>query len=280
MPELPEVETIVRALRPLLQDRTITGVWNDWPRHIAAPNVAELQMRLPGSKIVDISRRGKYLVFHLDTPETLILHLKMSGHLAVVAADQPVHAHVHTVFYLDDGQQLRFRDQRKFGRVYLVEDAQTVLGDLGPEPLTPAFTAAILAARLHGRQRALKPLLLDQSFVAGIGNIYADEALFDARLHPQRTASSLSAAEVERLYAGIRRVLQLGIDREGASISLYLKPDGQKGEMQNAVKVFRRTGQPCYECGRPVERIVLGGRSTHFCSHCQPLNEQQDESLR
>ena len=273
MPELPEVETIVRALRPLLLNRTIIGVWNDWPRHIVTPDLAELQMRLPGSKIVDISRRGKYLVFHLDAPDTLILHLKMSGHLAVMGADQPMHPHVHTVFYLDNGQELRFRDQRKFGRVYLVRDPVAILGKLGPEPLSPTFTVAVLAARLGGRTRALKPLLLDQSVVAGIGNIYADEALFDARLHPQRAANSLSLGEVERLYSGIRHALQLGIDREGASISLYLKPDGQKGEMQNAVKVFRRTGQPCYECGRPIERIVLGGRSTHFCPHCQPVRK-------
>ncbi len=269
MPELPEVETVVRALRPDIIGRAIIGVWNDWPRHIARPSPAELAARLPGERVTALDRRGKYLVFALAGPETLIIHLKMSGHLAVVDADRPRHRHVHTAFALDDGRELRFRDMRKFGKVYLVREAAEVLGGLGPEPLADDFTPALLGERLAGSKRALKPLLLDQSRIAGIGNIYADEALFAAGLHPERRAHTLGRAELHRLHRAIRAVLALGIAREGASIDLYVKPDGQKGDMQNAVQVFRRTGYPCFRCGRPIERVVLGGRSTHFCPHCQ-----------
>lgn len=269
MPELPEVETVVRALRQPLIGRTITGVRNDWPRHISTPTLDELRARIHGCQIQAINRRAKYLVFSLTHGETLIAHLKMSGHLAVVAAEQSADKHVHTVFELDNGQELRFRDIRKFGRVYLVQEPDEILGKLGPEPLEPTFTPALLAERINGRTRALKPLLLDQQRLAGVGNIYADEALFYAKLHPTRPANTLNEDEISTLHGAIQKVLNMGIEREGASIELYVKPDGSKGDMQNAVAVFRRTGEPCYECGRPIERIVLGGRSTHFCANCQ-----------
>ena len=269
MPELPEVETFVRALRRPLLGRTIVGVANDWPRHIAVPPPDELAARIAGRRIEAIDRRGKYLVFSLSDDENLLIHLKMTGHLSVTPADAPPDPYAHTVFALDDGRELRFRDPRKFGRVYLVRDPAQVVGPLGPEPLTDDFTADELAARLAGRRRVLKPLLLDQTFIAGIGNIYADEALFDAGLLPTRRSETLTAGEIAALHAAIRKVLALGIEREGASISTYVKADGQKGEMQNAVAVFRRTGQSCYACGGPIERIVLGGRSTHYCPNCQ-----------
>lgn len=269
MPELPEVETVVRALRQPLVGRTFTGVRNSWPRHISTPSVDELKVRLPGCQVKSIHRRAKYLVFSLTQGETLIAHLKMSGHLAVVNADLPTDKHVHTVFALDNGQELRFRDPRKFGRVYLVHNPEQILGKLGPEPLEDSFTPELLQQRLNGRSRAIKPLLLDQELIAGVGNIYADEALFYAKLRPTRPANTLSQSDIRALHTAIQKVLNLGIEREGASIDIYVKPDGSKGDMQNAVAVFRRTGSPCYECGRPVERIVLGGRSTHFCPHCQ-----------
>ena len=269
MPELPEVETVVRALRQPLIGRTITEVRNDWPRHVGIPTLAELQVRIRGCCVQAVNRRAKYLVFTLTEGETLIIHLKMSGHLAVVASSEPADKHVHTVFELDDGRELRFRDIRKFGRVYLVNDPDQILGKLGPEPLESSFTPKQLQERLNGRTRALKPLLLDQQLIAGIGNIYADEALFYAKLRPTRPANSLSQSDIHALHAAIQKVLRLGIAREGASIEQYLKPDGSKGDMQNAVAVFRRTGDPCYECGRPVERIVLAGRSTHYCPQCQ-----------
>jgi formamidopyrimidine-DNA glycosylase len=269
MPELPEVETTVRALRRPLVGRVITGVRTDWPRQVVTPALEELQQRIQGRRIEAIGRRAKYLLFNLSAGETLIIHLKMTGHLSVVPAATSAGPHVHTVFTLAGGDELRFRDMRKFGRVYLVRDPEEVLSGLGPEPLAASFTVEQLASRLHGRKRYLKPLLLDQTFVAGIGNIYADEALYAAALHPERRADSLTTAEVKSLHAAIRHVLQLGIEREGASITNYVKPDGTRGDMQNAVAVFRRTGQSCYRCGTPIKRSVLGGRSTHFCPACQ-----------
>jgi len=269
MPELPEVETFVRALRAPLVGRTIIGLHNDWPRQIAVLSPETLRARIIGRRIEAIDRRGKYLVFSLSDDETLIIHLKMTGHLSVVPSDTPADRYAHTVFELDDGRELRFRDPRKFGRVYLVHDPADVLGSLGPEPLGEEFTAAELADGLRRHKRAIKPLLLDQTFIAGIGNIYADEALFHSGILPTRRSDTLEADEALALHEAIRKVLATGIEREGASISTYVKADGQKGDMQNAVAAFRRTGQPCYTCGRPIERMVLGGRSTHYCPHCQ-----------
>jgi formamidopyrimidine-DNA glycosylase len=271
MPELPEVETTVRALREPLVGRTFTGVRCTWPRHVTRPALEELEARIPGRRVVAIDRRGKFLVFRLSDGETLLIHLRMTGHLSVVPRAEPQDPYAHTVFLLDDGYELRFRDVRKFGTVYLLRDPEEVLGKLGPEPLDESFTVEALRERLAGRTRQLKPLLLDQTFIAGVGNIYADEALHYARLHPQRTADSLSDKEIAALYAALRKVLNMGIEREGASIDRYVKPDGTRGEMQDAVSVFQRTGAACYRCGTPIDRIVLGGRSTHFCPICQPL---------
>ena len=269
MPELPEVETVVRLLRPNLTDRTITGIRCQWPRHIDRPSLDELQDRIISRVIQDVTRRGKFILIPLDQDETLIIHLRMSGHLAVVEESFPIDKHIHTVFELDDGHELRFRDTRKFGRVYLVRDSQEIVGKLGPEPLEPTFTVARLQETMSGRKRILKPFLLDQSMIAGIGNIYADEALFHARLLPTRRTDSLTDDDIIALHSGIQEVLHQGVAREGASISTYVKPDGEKGDMQNAVQVFRRTGQRCYRCDGTIQRIVVGGRSTHYCSGCQ-----------
>lgn len=271
MPELPEVETTVRALRKPLLGRTITAVYNNWPPQLATHDLAALEWQLRDQRFEAINRRAKYLVFSLSGGDTLIIHLRMSGHLSVEAADTPRHKHVHTAFLLDNGRELRFRNMRKFGRVYLVADPETILGKLGPEPLAETFSPAVLQQRLNGRSRAMKPLLLDQAFIAGVGNIYADEALFYSQIHPRRTADSLTADEITALYSAIQKVLTMGVEREGASIDLYTKPDGTRGDMQNAVAVFRRTGMPCYECQTPIQRIVMNGRSTHFCPHCQKV---------
>ncbi|MFN2138179.1 MAG: bifunctional DNA-formamidopyrimidine glycosylase/DNA-(apurinic or apyrimidinic site) lyase [Candidatus Promineifilaceae bacterium] len=270
MPELPEVETFVRALRPAVVGRTIIAMHNTWPRHIDRPLPGELAERIAGRRIDAVNRRGKFLLFNLTPSGALVIHLRMSGHLSVVERSEPRDKHTHTVFILDNDTELRFRDTRKFGRVYLVDDPQEILYKLGPEPLSPDFTPESLAAMLADRKRAIKPFLLDQTMIAGIGNIYADEALHYAQIHPQRRTDSLTPAEIKRLHAGIQYVLDLGIKREGASISTYVKPDGEMGDMQNEVAVFRRAGQPCPRCGATIERIVVGGRSTHFCPLCQP----------
>ncbi len=270
MPELPEVETITRSLRPSLIGRTIVDVHNDWPRHIAQPDFPEFRQRIISLNFKSITRRGKYIVFHLSGDETLIIHLKMSGQLSIAKAGETADKHVHTVFGLSDGHELWFQDTRKFGRVYLVTDPDDVLGSLGPEPLSDAFTSEWLFEQLISRNRVLKPLLLDQSFIAGIGNIYADEALFHARLHPQRRSNSLSLPEVHVLHTAIRQVLEIGIDRGGASIdAAYRKPDGTMGQMQNSFSVYGRAGERCTRCEGIVHKMQLGGRGTHFCFGCQ-----------
>ena len=269
MPELPEVETTVRALRQPLNGRSVTGMWNDWPKHLVTPPLTEFRKRILNKQFHSVERRGKYLVFNMTEPETMLIHLKMSGHLAVVPGDEAPDKHVHTIFKLDNGSELRFRDIRKFGRIHLLHDPQSVLGQLGPEPLLDEFTAERFHTMLQKRKRILKPLLLDQTFLAGVGNIYADEALHYAAIRPNRISNTLSENESAALHAGIQKALNLGISREGASIDNYRKPDGSRGEMQNVLVAYSRTGEPCYRCGGIIERIVLGSRSTHFCPHCQ-----------
>lgn len=269
MPELPEVETTVRALRRPLVGETFKIAHLYWPRHVETPGPEEFKNRLPGQRIEAIRRRGKYLVFMLSGEDTLIIHLRMTGHLSVVEKDAPLTDHTHTVLELLGEKEVRFRDMRKFGRLYLVSDPAQVLSKLGPEPLAPSFSPDVLADRLQGRSMRLKSLLLDQSFIAGVGNIYADEALHYAGLHPLRGADTLQEKEVVALYHAIQKVLRMGIERQGASIDRYRNPDGSRGQMQDAVAVFGRTGELCYQCGTPIQRIVVGGRSTHFCPSCQ-----------
>jgi formamidopyrimidine-DNA glycosylase len=295
MPELPEVETVVRELRegsakrgPSVVGKTIASVTVKWPRHIAMPSPRALKQLLPGRTVERLGRRGKYLVFELSAgarnagsqgtgaeqagPQgaggALLIHLKMSGDLTVVAvASAAPDRHAHTVFHFTDGTALRFSDTRKFGKVFLVERAEDVTGGLGPEPLEPGFTAARLGRMLAERKRLLKPLLLDQTFIAGLGNIYTDEALNLARLHPMRRSDTLTSAEVRALWRGIRQALRSGIRHDGASIDWVYRGGG----MQHHFRVYDRAGQPCPACGTPVRRIVVGQRGTHFCPRCQKL---------
>ena len=264
MPELPEVETFVRQLRGPLTGRTITRATLHWPRHVATPSPRQFSRRIRGQRITAVGRRGKYLVFSLSHG-SLLIHLKMSGGLTVAPAGATRDRHAHTVFHLDDGNEFRFSDTRKFGRVYLVDRPEAVTGKLGPEPLAADFTAQTLARRLAAHSRALKPLLLDQTFLAGVGNIYADEALHLAGLHPLRKSDTLSLAEARRLWRSLRRVLRQGIRLNGASIDWVYRG----GEFQHQFRVYRRAGEPCLTCGRPIRRIVVGQRSTHFCPRCQ-----------
>jgi formamidopyrimidine-DNA glycosylase len=270
MPELPEVETVVRGLRAPLTGRTITGVTFDWPRALARPDGPVFAARIAGQPVRGVTRRGKYIVIALD-PDTLLIHLKMTGRLYVVPDDATHEADrwVHFTFQLDNAHQLRFSDARKFGRVYLVGDPAEVVGDLGPEPLDETFTLDVFCARVAGRSGQIKPLITNQQFLAGIGNIYADEALFASRIHPQRAADTLSHDDLTRLYTAIRSVLSEGITREGASVNWYRKPDGTPGSAQDRLQVYGRAGEPCPRCGRPIERIVVGQRGTYLCPACQ-----------
>jgi len=269
MPELPEVETVVRGLRAPLVGRTITGLTCDWPRALS-PDLPLAAARIARPPVRALARRAKYIVITLD-PDTLIIHLKMTGRLYVVPDDAMNEADrwVRVVFQLDNAHQLRFSDSRKFGRVLLVEDPIAVLGHLGPEPLDDSFTLDLFRERLAGRSGPIKPILLDQHFIAGIGNIYADEALWTSQLHPLRRANTLSPDEVAQLYTAIRQVLASGIDHEGASVNWYRKPDGTRGSAQTTFRAYGQTGQPCPRCGHPIEKTVVGQRGTHLCPTCQ-----------
>jgi len=287
MPELPEVETIVRKLLrgepverglpayPPPVGHAITRVWTDWPR-AAYPSADVLTRQLANHRIESIGRRGKYIVFTAGQDDTrsvshLLIHLKMSGRLDVLTAETPRDKHVHFAFALDNGYELRFNDARKFGRVYLVEDPSEITGDLGPEPLEAAFTLKVFRQLIGKKSGALKPLLLDQTFIAGIGNIYADEALWRARLHPLRRAASLKPDEVAALYRGIRQALSDGIRHEGAAID-WVYPEGN---YQDHFRVYGRTGEPCRRCGSAIRRTVVGQRGTHFCPRCQRQGPHQ-----
>lgn len=273
MPELPEVETVVRGLRKLLIGQTITGaVFPADPGRQVNIDPVQIAQRIAGQRVEAINRRAKYLLFRLSA-DTLIIHLKMTGHLYVLRPDQPnaFDRWVRVRFPLDNGQELRFSDPRRFGRVYLCGKPEEVLPNLGPEPLEDDFTLDIFRERLEDRKGVLKSLLLNQAFVAGVGNIYADEALHIAGLHPQRRADSLNDDEVTRLYAGIRQALADGVRYEGASVNSYRKPDGSLGESQNHLRAYRERGddQPCPVCGGPILTIRVGQRGTHFCPICQ-----------
>jgi len=270
MPELPEVETVARGLRDSLLGRTITGVTVGWPRTIGHLTVAEFAERVAGQRVAQVWRRGKYVVIGLSEGH-LLVHLKMSGRLCVVSVDEPSDQHVHVLFSLDDGRQLRFRDVRKFGRIYLVGDPCEITAGLGPEPLADDFTAEDFSRLLASRRGRLKPLLLNQRFLAGLGNIYADEALFAARLHPMRKADSLTDDEQARLYKAIRTVLKQAVASRGTTLDDggYTDASGQAGGYQDRIAVYGRGGKPCLRCKLPIERIVIGGRSAHFCPHCQ-----------
>lgn len=269
MPELPEVETVVRSLREDVIGRKILDIKNSWPNHLASVDLVEMRKRVIGSEITGINRRGKYIVFDLDSPDTMIIHLKMTGQLLLQPATSAEGDHVHTTFLLSGDDELRFRDVRKFGRVYLTQKPVEILGQLGPEPLSESFTPRLLNEMLLGRRRVLKPLLLDQHFISGIGNIYADESLFHAKLAPNRLSNTISEDESRQLYSSIRKTLQFAVDRGGATISDYRQPDGSEGEMQNSFKVYGKAGDPCRRCDGIIERIILGGRSTFFCASCQ-----------
>jgi formamidopyrimidine-DNA glycosylase len=271
MPELPEVETIVRALReggrnaPSICGRVISAAVIYWPRTLAIPGIDEFKQRLLGQTIKDVSRRGKFLIIDLDTGK-LLFHLRMSGDLRVQQGDE-LQTHDRLVIDFKDGWRLAFNDPRKFGRAWLAMDVNEIVGDLGPEPLDAQFSPAMFHSLLQKKKRQLKPLLLDQTFLAGLGNIYSDEALHLAKLHPLRSAESVTEKEAVDLLAAIRQVLEEGIRRNGASIDWVYRG----GDFQNYFRAYQRTGEACPVCGTPIQRMVVGQRGTHFCPECQKL---------
>ncbi|MBA2717788.1 MAG: bifunctional DNA-formamidopyrimidine glycosylase/DNA-(apurinic or apyrimidinic site) lyase [Chloroflexi bacterium] len=275
MPELPEVETVARDLRPLITGATIVDATTSWARTLRAISPEDFADGVAGRRIEAVGRRAKQIVVDLSGGAFLTIHLKMTGQLFVVPQGGPEDPYVRLVLSLEDGREIRFRDIRKFGKIGLYgADADAAAEDpfakIGPEPLLDAFTVRAFRKRLRARKGRLKPLLLDQSFVAGVGNIYADESLWAARLHPLRTARTLRPADERHLWIETRRILAEAVIRRGSSIDDYTAPDGD-GEMQDHLAVYQRTGAPCLRCGRPIRRIVVGGRATHFCSWCQRL---------
>ena len=271
MPELPEVQTIVDELRPLLVGRRFTGMEADWASMVSGSSIRDFATRLDGQTILRAGRRGKYLLFSLSGGDTLLIHLMMSGHLFTAPCSQPLDRHTHVRFSLDDGSELRFRDVRKLGRVYLAADSDGLLDHLGPEPLDLGFSLPCFRDLIIRRRGRVKSLLLNQRFVAGLGNIYADETLFAAGIHPQRRANTLTENETGRLYQSIRGILKSALAHQGTTLadSAYRRPDGRTGGYQTRLQVYGRRGAPCPLCGTPVERTVLGGRGTHFCPKCQ-----------
>ncbi len=273
MPELPEVETIARALREgansaeeALIGRRIEAAVVLWPRTLANRKPQAFSEQIRGQTIQSVGRRGKFLVLTLNR-DTLLVHLRMSGDMRVEQRSaNPVLKHDRLILDLDNGYRLAFNDTRKFGRAWLLADPQEVLDGLGQEPLDPALDAAAFHEMLRARHRQLKPLLMDQSFLAGLGNIYTDEALHLAKLHPLLSSDSLSLPQAERLLDAIRAVLSEGIRRNGASIDWVYRG----GDFQNHFRVYGRGGESCPECGATIERLVVGQRGTHICPNCQP----------
>lgn len=273
MPELPEVETVARGLRASLVGRSIASVQVRWARSVVPPDPTTFAQRLAGQTVTQVERRGKWVVMTLDGRYVLLVHLRMSGRLILEDGECLDDRHLRVLFSLKGGGQLCFFDQRKFGRLVLTSDPQEVLGGLGPEPLGDDFTATRLGEMLERRRGRIKPLLLNQRFLAGLGNIYTDEALWRAGIHPLRRADTLDSADVQRLHLGIRTVLRAAIDRGGTTLpdAGYQQTDGRSGEFAGQLAVYGRAGQPCLRCGADIERIKVGQRGTHFCPHCQVL---------
>ena len=277
MPELPEVQTVVNDLIAAgLTRGRLTRVEVRYPRIIAEPSAAQFRQRITGRTITTIDRRGKYIILDLSGPVHLLVHLRMTGHLYLAETASKRNPHDHVILHLNDGRILRYHDPRKFGRFFLVERTEKILGKLGPEPLSKDFSAKMLSRLLLFRKRMLKPLLLDQTFIAGLGNIYTDEALWRANLHPCRNSATLDGPEIKRLHRAIRHVLRRGIKNNGTSLgggeTGFSSATGRQGNNRNNLNVFRRVELPCPRCRTPIRRLIVGQRSTFICTRCQPLS--------
>jgi formamidopyrimidine-DNA glycosylase len=274
MPELPEVETVARGLREVLPGRRVLSVRLGKTDFIDDP--AALEQDLPGSTFARIRRLGKYLVLDLEPRKTpaeessLLIHLGMTGKISVCPPETPVPDHTHVFLVLDDGHELRYNDVRRFGRMALLANGAhgRVLGGLGLEPLE--ISAAEFRSRIQARKSRIKALLLDQSVMRGIGNIYADESLWRARIHPEKVGARLKDDELRRLHRAVQHILREAIRLRGSSVSDYVDLDGGRGEFQQKHRAYQHDGKKCFRCGTIIRRIVVAGRSSHFCPQCQP----------
>ena len=273
MPELPEVETTARLIRPGVEGRRIRGVEVDWARTLGGPSQATFRDAVVGARIARVARRAKYVVMHLERrgqeAGVILVHLRMTGRLVVESSRAPAPDYRRVSLVLDRGT-LHFLDVRKFGRFTFHPEGLEALAHLGPEPLEEDWRADGFVQALRARKRQIKPLLLDQEFLAGLGNIYVDESLFGARIHPEQSADRVSPRKARALHGQIRKVLAAAVEREGSSFdAFYRTPEGQPGSYQHLFQVYGREGKPCPRCGKPIKRIVVGQRGTHFCPACQ-----------
>ena len=271
MPELPEVETIKRELAPHLKGEIIREVVIRRKEIVGFPKIQLFKQKVIGKRIKEVERRGKYLILRLSDGSRLIFHLKLSGRLFLIDGEEsPKHERIR---FLLNQRNLSFVEPRMFGRVFLVEgEVPRVLKgwqELGPEPLSRAFNQSFLGEKLRGRKGKIKSLLLDQRIGCGIGNIYADESLFLARINPERTGGSLTQEEIARLVRAIKKVLRKAIRHKGTTLSDYFRPDGKEGGFQSLLRVKDREGEPCLVCGELIQKIRIGNRSTHLCPRCQ-----------
>jgi formamidopyrimidine-DNA glycosylase len=273
VPELPEVETVRRKLAPLIEGRRFDQVAIADPRLTRPEDPAEVARELEGERVSSLERRGKYLIVRFESGRALLIHLRMTGSLRHGGTGSlPDDPYRRAVVNLDDGSDVAFRDVRRFGTWLLLEPGELepyLDARVGGEPLADGYRARDLAARLAGRKAPVKAAILDQRTVAGVGNIYADEALWRARIHPLTPAEALTADEVKALHRGIRAALQHGIARQGSTLRDYALPDGERGAMQDEFKVYGRAGEPCDRCGTPIDKTRVAGRGTWYCPSCQ-----------
>ncbi|MBD0330311.1 MAG: bifunctional DNA-formamidopyrimidine glycosylase/DNA-(apurinic or apyrimidinic site) lyase [Thermoleophilia bacterium] len=277
MPELPEVETVRRQLDPVVAGRRFERVAIHDPRLVRPLAPADVERQLAGERVESVVRRGKYLAFRFESGRVLLVHLRMTGSFRHAPPGEllAVDPHRRAVVTLDDGSDVVYRDVRRFGTWTVLDpdEIEPYLGRrVGGEPLSREFTGAALAARLANRRAPVKGAILDQRAVAGLGNIYADEALWRARIHPLRPAGTLAGDELRRLHRALRAALLAGIERQGATLRDYSTPNGGRGEMQHEFKVYGRDGEPCDRCGTPIEKTRVAGRGTWYCPRCQPLS--------
>lgn len=285
MPELPEVETAARSLRPRLVGRRFVACEVRWKRTLGGLAPRAFSAAVEGTRVREVDRRAKWLVLQLSRERApagaLCVHLRMTGRLQIDPAEEPPGPWERVRLALDDGRVLRFVDPRKFGRVRYLRRPEELLDELGPEPLAPEFTAGWLAEALRARRRLLKPLLLDQTFLGGLGNIYVDESLHRAGLHPLARSERISFAAAARLRDAIRLVLTEAIARQGSSFdAFYRTPEGNPGRYQELFRVYGRAGQPCPDCGTPIRRLSVGQRGTHLCPTCQRRTRSSGRAVR
>ena len=279
MPELPEVETIRRTLNQLVVGKSIERVSVHLPRIIQLPEeIGEFCLLLEGQTFQSVERRGKFLRFLLDD-FALVSHLRMEGRYGLYKQEDPLELHTHVVFHFTDGTELRYKDVRQFGTMHLFPKGRELeekpLKKLGLEPLEESFTLKAFKDKIAHRTTKIKPLLLNQEYIVGIGNIYVDESLFLAKIHPEREANTLSAQELAALHEAIVSTLNDAVAAGGSSIKSYVNGQGEIGLFQHQLKTYGRKGEPCSECGYAIEKTVLGGRGTHFCPQCQPLKRKR-----